>query len=446
MAKPTFKPYEGEDDYIFVSYAHKDDEKVYSLIQQLHDKGYRIWYDVGIKPGEEWTETIQNHLEKASLVLTFLSPNAIERKNVRREFVFAQENELSMITVFLSKTDTSKYGLKLRLVLDQYMNYYEYSDVNLFFDALLANKSLFTDKLMYSKNEPTIIAPTAPAINERGNTVGNIVNLGLVAQQNDWLYYCNVSDNGKLYKIHTDGTGKTKLNDDKIYCINVVGDWVYYYNVSDNNKLYKIHTDGTGKTKLNDDNSVFINIVGDWVYYRNVSDDDKLYKIRTDGTGKTKLNDDNSVFINVIGDWVYYCNCSDNDKLYKIRTDGTGKTKLNDDKIYCINVVGDWVYYRNVSDNDKLYKIRTDGTDKTKLNDDNSYYINIIGDWVYYCNYSDKYKLYKIRTDGTDKTKLNDDKIYCINVVGDWVYYYNYSYKYKLYKIRTDGTQRQIVN
>jgi len=80
---------------------------------------------------------------------------------------------------------------------------------------------------------------------ERGNTVGNIVNGGYVAQKSDWIYYQS-NDGGKLYKIRTDGSSRTKLNDDSSYWINVVGDWVYYTNFNDDiGKFYKIRTDGT---------------------------------------------------------------------------------------------------------------------------------------------------------------------------------------------------------
>ena len=63
-------------------------------------------------------------------------------------------------------------------------------------------------------------------VNTIGNTPGNIVNGGYVAQQGDWIYYCNVSLGYTLYKIRTDGSERTKLSDDSSLYINVIGDWV----------------------------------------------------------------------------------------------------------------------------------------------------------------------------------------------------------------------------
>ena len=40
-----FKPYEGNEKYIFVSYNHDDSEKVYDIITEFYHRGYRIWHD-----------------------------------------------------------------------------------------------------------------------------------------------------------------------------------------------------------------------------------------------------------------------------------------------------------------------------------------------------------------------------------------------------------------
>jgi len=252
--------------------------------------------------------------------------------------------------------------------------------------------------------------PLTEVSQARGNSAGNIDNGGLVAQQGDWVYYQNGSDGKKLYKIRTDGTGRTKLNEDYYSSyLNVLGEWIYYTYAFDS-RIYKIRTDGTGRTKLNEDESSYLNVQGEWIYYRNGSDERKLYKIRTDGTGRTKLNDDVSESFIVLNEWIYYRNDSSSSytgMLYKIRTDGTGRTKLNDDVPSSLNVQGEWIYYRNHYDDGKLYKIRTDGTGRTKLNEGVSHSLNVLGEWIYYYNGYDDGKLYKIRTDGSERQKVN---------------------------------------
>ena len=77
--------YEGKEPYIFVSYAHKDSAAVFRLVEQLNERGYRIWYDEGIEPGSEWPEYIANHLLGAEMVLSVLTPSAVNSVNCRRE-------------------------------------------------------------------------------------------------------------------------------------------------------------------------------------------------------------------------------------------------------------------------------------------------------------------------------------------------------------------------
>ena len=81
--------YEGKENYIFISYSHKDTEKVLPIMKKLHDLGCRIWYDEGIAPGSEWPEDIAQHLNNSSMVIAFVSPNSMASVNCRREINFA---------------------------------------------------------------------------------------------------------------------------------------------------------------------------------------------------------------------------------------------------------------------------------------------------------------------------------------------------------------------
>ncbi|MBR3638779.1 MAG: toll/interleukin-1 receptor domain-containing protein [Lachnospiraceae bacterium] len=44
-------PYEGKENYIFVSYSHMDMDRVMPVVRQWMENGYRVWYDDGISPG-----------------------------------------------------------------------------------------------------------------------------------------------------------------------------------------------------------------------------------------------------------------------------------------------------------------------------------------------------------------------------------------------------------
>ena len=60
------KTYNGNDKYIFVSYAHKDSDTVLPIISEMQKSGFRIWFDEGIEAGTEWPEYIAEHLANAT--------------------------------------------------------------------------------------------------------------------------------------------------------------------------------------------------------------------------------------------------------------------------------------------------------------------------------------------------------------------------------------------
>lgn len=284
-------------------------------------------------------------------------------------------------------------------------------------------------------------------INEYGNTVGNISNGAMVAVQDQWIYYENSNDDDSIYKVRTDGSMKTRVNNDRSARINVLGDWIYYSNLDDNGNIYKIRTDGSNRTRLNDEECRVINVVGDWIYYVNKDDNDRIYKIRTDGSNRTMVGDDSVRRINVVSGWIYYVNKNDNGYIYRIRTDGSDRTRINNDKSAYINVVDDWIYYSNSDDGGKLYKVRTDGRNRTRLNNDESDWINVSGDWIYYINMSDEWYVYRIRTDGSNRSLVIDCSSAFLNLANDWIYSIEIilGEADRFYRVRTDGTGKQRV-
>ena len=106
--------YTAQDKYIFVSYSHKDAQKVLPLIRTLDQQGFRVWYDAGIEAGTEWPEYIEEHLMNASVVLVFMTPNTIESKNCRNEINFALELNKDVLVAYLQDTPLLK-GMRLQL-------------------------------------------------------------------------------------------------------------------------------------------------------------------------------------------------------------------------------------------------------------------------------------------------------------------------------------------
>jgi hypothetical protein len=69
---------------IFFSYAHEDEALMNSVRRQLilyeREKIIVKWYDRKILPGEEWEGQIDERLQRASIILLFVSPHFIESR------------------------------------------------------------------------------------------------------------------------------------------------------------------------------------------------------------------------------------------------------------------------------------------------------------------------------------------------------------------------------
>ncbi len=109
-----FEPYKGEEAFIFVSYAHKDMEVVFNDLSLLHKKGYRIWYDEGIDPGNEWPDEIANALNASQCFLVFISNNSVKSKNVQNEINFAINRQKPFFAIYIENVDLP-LGLELRM-------------------------------------------------------------------------------------------------------------------------------------------------------------------------------------------------------------------------------------------------------------------------------------------------------------------------------------------
>ena len=109
VGRLPYPAYRGKEPYVFVSYAHLDQDAVFAEIKRFH-----VWYDEGISPGNEWTDEIADALDGCSLFVVMITPTSAPRKNVLNEINFALDENKPFLAIHLEKTEL-KGGLKLRI-------------------------------------------------------------------------------------------------------------------------------------------------------------------------------------------------------------------------------------------------------------------------------------------------------------------------------------------
>ena len=111
---PPFEAYTGVRPYIFISYAHADGEVVFREIKRLHEVGYRIWYDEGIEPGNDWPQHIAQAVVNCSLFLIYTSPRSAASENCRNEINLALNRKKKFLAIHMEETELP-LGLELRM-------------------------------------------------------------------------------------------------------------------------------------------------------------------------------------------------------------------------------------------------------------------------------------------------------------------------------------------
>lgn len=109
--------YQGEEPYIFVSYKHEDGAKVYPLVRELNELGYRVWYDEGIPPSKDYRKEIANALIKSDLFLVCMTAQALESEWVMNEINMACDERKPFLAIHLEEL---KLPPELRLQIGRF--------------------------------------------------------------------------------------------------------------------------------------------------------------------------------------------------------------------------------------------------------------------------------------------------------------------------------------
>ncbi len=189
-AQLSFDIYQGHGDYIFITYAHKDAESVFSDLEKFSELGINIFYDAGIPAGSSWVEIIEDKILNSKLFVPFLSPNVIESNFACDEISLAYRSELDMLPIYLEKTELKK-GLNLALGNKQSIFKYEMTEeeyISLYKDAF---KSFGLDTHLNDEKTFTL-----------GNTTGqNSYNSTII--ENLPKYYEHMGTSSALFTSRT---------------------------------------------------------------------------------------------------------------------------------------------------------------------------------------------------------------------------------------------------
>ena len=129
------RSYQGDESYVFVSYAHKDKDLVYPLIRTMQENGYNVWFDEDITPASEFTEYIAENLLRSAFFIAMITPQYLASHYCRHELSFACNLNKKRLLIYLEEV-TLTPGLQMMTTDQQAILKYQYSDTSYFYDKL----------------------------------------------------------------------------------------------------------------------------------------------------------------------------------------------------------------------------------------------------------------------------------------------------------------------
>lgn len=251
-------------------------------------------------------------------------------------------------------------------------------------------------------------------LNSRGGGIGkNTINV-----VDDWVFF---RQGKEIKRMKNDGSNIDRIFKGYSLHMHVVGNWIYFINVSDDSKIYKMDVNGQNREILCDKDINDMAIYDDKIYYSyEYNKESFLGVMNLDGTGKQLLSNIKTRNMIVDKGYIYYLNDVD-EKLYRIELKNNLIEELSDKKILKFCKDDNWIFYTLKAPKDSdwrfkgLYRMDIDGSNVLAL--DREIYLDELGigiteDWIFYVstNGTDYPRLKRIKKDGTSVIDIESNK------------------------------------
>ena len=70
-----------ETDAYFLSYNNEESERISGLVCELYKQGVPLWYDYGLKYGEEWEHQIAERVKTCKAGLIFINADTFKKED-----------------------------------------------------------------------------------------------------------------------------------------------------------------------------------------------------------------------------------------------------------------------------------------------------------------------------------------------------------------------------
>lgn len=114
-----FKPYVGNDPFVFISNESEESEVAAGYARYLRDNGINVYYDAALEPGEKWARSLIKTIALSNCVgvIVMASRRSLESRSVRHEVAKAHYARKTVLAVFIE--DIASINEPMRTYLSQ---------------------------------------------------------------------------------------------------------------------------------------------------------------------------------------------------------------------------------------------------------------------------------------------------------------------------------------
>ncbi len=297
-----------------------------------------------------------------------------------------------------------------------------------------------------------------------GNTPTNLIDMGILAQDDENVYYLDA-----YYGINIKNkeTGEVTKTDYSGLSLNASGGSLYFINVKDNSKIYKMTPDGSSCEVIYDSSVYYFTTVGNDIYF--VSDPleqegeetmepieeepavekttTPLYVLKAGDENPELVSETTISFFTIYKNKIYYINYADNNTLYSMNLSGKGAKKIIDTPIYKLDIRNNKIYFtdgtlpENATTNVPKLTLEVANLNgrgrKTLIEDAVITSFSVGSEAIYYMDNNNQGVMNKFVAGG--EKAVEAEQVYLMNVSEDLVYYLSYEGDMHLTKLDKSG-------
>lgn len=368
-------------------------------------------------------------LKKAQLKLALASKNVevVSELFAADKALFLADNDLMLNIEELLITEQSD-----TLLSEIYHNYMDekridnanYARLAKFFKARNDNEAL--QRLQALAKELQISFSDPEAI---GNTQGNILNHGIVANTGNKIFFPAYSS-GYLSLTEDDFATKTVILESKVDYLNATPDHVYFID-GDNFAIKRVDLAGKNLQVIFEGKSTQLLVYKGYLYFIDINDGKKVKRISLhsidlgEAEVETLVADSASEY--AISEQMLVYHAEGERKMHLLNLESKEDKVLLSAKVSHINIAQDRIYYLNLDKSSQIEMLNINGGEPSVIyKDKQCNQLNVIPgssqtkDVLLF----EKINLTRMRGDGNDFYELGSDLISRINAIGSNIYFY----------------------